>query len=169
MRTTTFAKTKGYGWKAAEWLMGVFGGIATFLGFFVMFGPEDDYIGLGGDVAWRVGDVSSAWMYGLVVGGLALLAGLLFMVITGRTRTAVGATPRADLLWHAGVFTLVNAFVWAQDLALGSGLEYAYYMTIPWAIGLAIHAYNYFSGGLEGDTAPEFDSAEQEPKKLQYH
>jgi len=145
MRDTTLARTRGYGWKAAEWLMGVFGGVAAFLGFFIMFGPEEDYVGLGGDVAWQVGDVSSAWMYGLVIGGLVLLAGALLMVIAGRSRTRVAPTPRGDLLWHVGVFVLVNAFVWAQDFALGSGLDYAYLVTIPWLFGLAVHGFSLLS------------------------
>ncbi len=46
-------KTRGYGWRAAEWLLGVFGGVAAFLGIFAMFGSESESIGLGGDLAWE--------------------------------------------------------------------------------------------------------------------
>ena len=162
-----YGKTRGYGWKAAEWLMGVFGGVAAFLGFFIMFGPEDDTVGLGGDVAWQVESISSAWMYGLLIGGLVLLAGTVFMVIAGRSRSPVAATPRGDLLWHTSVFILVNAFVWAQDFALGTGLDYAYLITIAWGVGLAIHAFRYFSGALEAETMPAADSRER--KELQHH
>ena len=169
MRVTTLAKTRGYGWKAAEWLMGVFGGVAAFLGFFIMFGPEEDYVGLGGDVAWQVGEISTAWMWGLVIGGLVLLAGMLTLVIAGRSRVSVGSTPRGDLLWHSSVFVLVNAYVWAQDFALGTGLDYAYLMTIPWGIGLAFHAFRYFSGDLEEKATSEPVSAELEQKELQHH
>ncbi len=169
MRDVTLAKTRGYGWKAGEWLMGVFGGVAAFLGFFIMFGPEEDYVGLGGDVAWQVGEISSAWMYGLIIGGLVLLAGTLALIIAGRSRTPVASTPRGDLLWHSGVFVLVNAFLWAQDFALGTGLDYAYLVTIPWGIGLAFHGYRYFSGDLDAEPMLETGAAEQEQKELQYH
>jgi hypothetical protein len=168
MRETTLAKTRGYGWKAGEWLMGVIGAVATFLGLFIMFGPEEDSIGLGGDVAWQVGEISSAWMYGLLIGGLILLAGTLLLVIAGRSRPTTATTARGDLLWHTGVFILVNAYVWAQDFALGSGLDYAYLVTIPWGIGLAIHAIRYFSGALDEETAmPELESIEH--KELLHH
>ncbi len=40
-------------------MCGIVGGIAAFLGLFILFGPEDEYVGLGGDFSWRVGDISS--------------------------------------------------------------------------------------------------------------
>ena len=119
---------KGGGWIFTEWLTGIVGGIAAFLGLFIMFGPEDEYVGLGGDLAWRVGDISNAWMYSLLIG------------------VAVVAAAVVDLVLHAGVFTVVNAFVWIQDFAIGGGLDYALWVTIPWAVGLAIHAGVYFFG-----------------------
>ncbi len=169
MRDIQLAKTKGYGWRAVEWLMGVFGGVAALLGFFIMFGPEDDYVGLGGDFAWQVGDISSVWMFGLLFGGFGLLAGALFMVIEGRSRISKTSTARGDLLWHTGVFILVNAFVWAQDFALGTGLDYAYLMTIPWGIGLAIHAFLFSRGRSETRMVSEVESAELEKRELQHH
>ncbi len=156
-------KTRGYGWKAGEWLMGVIGAVATFLGFFILFGSENEYVGLGGDWSWRVGDISTAWTYFLLIGGIVLLAGWLFLVIAGRSRTPLEATPRGDLVWHYSVFILVNAFVWAQDFALGTGLDYAYLMTIPWGIGLAIHTWVYFT--READTVAE----PAEEKELEHH
>lgn len=137
----TRQRSRGSGWKAAEWLLGVFGAVALFLGLFTAFGPADEYIGIGGDWSWRVGDVSDGWIYGMVALGAMLLLGLGWMMLAGRQREAIEPTPFEDLVWHAGVFTLVNAFVWAQDLALGSGLDYALWLTIPWAIGLGLHAY----------------------------
>ncbi len=167
MRTAAPTKTRGYGWKAAEWLLGVFGGVATFLGFFVLFGSESEYVGLGGDFAWRVGDISSAWTWTLLIGGIAMLAGLVYMLINGRERVSLPATPRGDLIWHTSVFVLVNAFVWAQDFAVSTGLDYAYLMTIPWAIGLAFHAYRYFAM-RPGEAQVEREPVE-EPKELLHH
>lgn len=37
----------------------------------------------------------------------------------------------------------MNAFIWIQDIAIGGGVSYAYWITIPWGIGLAIHATTY--------------------------
>ena len=64
----------------------------------------------------------------------------------------------SSLLWHAGVFVVVNAFLWIQDIVAGGGLEYAYWTTLPWGAGLAIHALAYFLGerGLEERKYEEF-------------
>lgn len=137
----TQQRSRGSGWKAVEWLLGVVGAVALFLGLFTVFGPADEYVGLGGEWSWRVGDIADAWTYGMVVTGAVMLLGLGWMVLAGRQRVPIEPSPFEDLAWHAGVFILVNAFVWAQDLALGSGLDYALWVTIPWAIGLAFHAY----------------------------
>lgn len=127
----------------AEWLFGIAGGIALFLGLFIMFAGEDSSVGLGGEWSWTVGEITDAWMYGLLIGGAVLL-----MTALGMVMMRVGTTdePRRqpsdlyDLLWHAGIFLAVNAFIWIQDIAIGGGLEYAYWITIPWGVGLAIHA-----------------------------
>jgi hypothetical protein len=63
------------------------------------------------------------------------------------------------------VFPPVNAFVWIQDFAIGGGLDYAYWVTIPWAIGLAIHAAIYFFGPKPTEALPENVSE----KELQHH
>jgi hypothetical protein len=131
----------------AEWFLGIVGGISTFLGLFILFADADQYVGIGGDMSWRVGDISSAWAYGLLAGGVVLLAIALTMVYFargGQHRTE--STDLTDLVWHAGIFLVVNAFLWAQDIIVGGGLEYAYWTTIPWAIGLVIHAGAYYFG-----------------------
>jgi len=40
---------------------------------------------------------------------------------------------------HALVYVIVNAGIWGIDLATGGGIEWAYWTTIGWGIGLAIH------------------------------
>lgn len=136
----------GPGWQSAEWLLGILGGIGAFLGVFILLADDDQHVGIGGDWSWRVGDISSAWAYGLLIGGGLLLLGALVMLILGRDR-AVQATAadrdQAALWWHTGIFVAVNAFIWVQDIAIGGGVNYAYWITIPWAIGLAIHAAMY--------------------------
>jgi hypothetical protein len=46
-------------------------------------------------------------------------------------------------MWHIAIFTVVNAFLWIEDIAAGGGLEYAYWVTIPWGIGLISHVSVY--------------------------
>lgn len=134
------------GWRFTEWLLGIVGGIAVFLGLFILFGGDEQSVGLAGDWSWQVEDISAPWAYGLLIGGAVLLLAALVMVIRGRDRVAdVTAADRdlADLLRHVGIFVVVNAFIWIQDIAIGGGVNYAYLITIPWGIGLAIHAVNY--------------------------
>lgn len=152
-----------------EWLLGIAGGIATFLGFFILFGPEDEYVGIGGDLSWRVGDITSAWTYGLLLGGIAALLIALALVVFGPR----GARPRREvgdldtLLWHAGIFLLVNAFIWVQDIAIGGGVDYAWWVTIPWGIGLAIHGLVYYSTRAKTDSYRPLE--EQKPKEPLMH
>lgn len=137
----------GPGFRLTEWLLGIVGGISAFLGLFILFADADQYVGVGGDLSWRVGDISSAWMYGLLIGGGLLLLIALGMVVYGWGRAKEAPTHSegiADLIWHAGIFLVVNAFIWLQDIAIGGGVEYAYWVTIPWAIGLVIHGFTYF-------------------------
>lgn len=136
---------RGYGWKAAQWVCGVLGSVAAFFGLFLFFGPEGDTVGLGGDWVWRVGETDTNWAYGLLAGGILLLAALVWLIMAGRKRTRHAETPMGDLLWHVGVFVLVNVFLWAQDFALGAGLNYAYVATGIWGIGLAFHAFMVFT------------------------
>ena len=60
----------------------------------------------------------------------------------GRARHRVKSL--SDLLWHSGFFVVVNAFLWIQDIVAGGGVEYAYWTTIPWGVGLLIHAVVFF-------------------------
>jgi hypothetical protein len=117
--------------------------IALAVGVVILVAGDDEYVGLGGDVSWRVGDLSPWWGYGLLAAGVAFLLATLALVRrdrahAGETSVRSGTT---DLLIHAGVFVLVNGLLWTQDILLGNGLNYAYWATIPWAVGLAFHAY----------------------------
>jgi hypothetical protein len=128
------------GFGVAGWLFGVLGAVSVFVGLFVMFGDENSSIGLGGDLSWRVSEITDAWMYGLLIGGgLALLLALSIMLFAPRHETTEVSDVH-DLFWHIGAFVVVNAFVWIQDIAIGGGVDYAYWLTIPWGIGLMAHA-----------------------------
>lgn len=129
------------GLRISEWVLAVLGAIAGFSGVFILVGGDDQYIGLGGEASWRVGDLSIAWGYGLAAGGLAvMLAAFLLFRRDRRAGVAHEPSTRADLAVHATVFVLVNAFVIIQDAAIGDGINYAWWLTIPWGIGLAAHA-----------------------------
>jgi len=147
------------GWRTvAGWLLGIVGGIGVVLGAVILVAGENQYIGLGGDLSWRVGDIDPMWGLGLLIGGGALvLAGLgLVTLRAGAPQAAASDTSRRDLLVHATAFTVVNALLWIQDIAIGGGLEYAYWVTIPWGIGLAIHAIAYYQGAhRHPPTAPQ--------------
>ncbi len=68
------------------WVMGIVGAVSLFLGLFIAYAGEDQYLGIGGDWSWRVGDISSAWMYGFLIGGAVLLIGVIAMVYQGLRR-----------------------------------------------------------------------------------
>ena len=55
---------------------------------------------------------------------------------------------------HGTAFAIVNAFLWLQDIVAGGGLEYAYWPTIPWGIGLIAHALAYDSAWNEPRSQP---------------
>ena len=59
-------------------------------------------------------------------------------LITPEARARRRVKALSDLLWHSGIFVVVNAFLWVQDAVAGGGIEYAYWTTIPWAFGLLL-------------------------------
>lgn len=76
------------GWREiAETVAVVAGAIAAFAGLFILLGGEDQYLGLSGDLSWRVSDVPSAWAFGLLASGLVLLLGVAVSVVLRRRRT----------------------------------------------------------------------------------
>jgi hypothetical protein len=136
------------GLRVSETVLAILGGIAVFLGAFILLAGDDQYVGLGGEASWRVGDIALAWGIGLLIVGLvvALLDAVLVRWDRGHAVSDVRATASTDFAVHAAVFVLVNAFVWLQDIAIGGGVNYAWWLTVPWGIGLAIHAYAAFAG-----------------------
>lgn len=74
-------------WRSTvEWVAGIIGAVALFLGLFITFAGENQSLGLGGDWSWEVGEISSAWQYGFLIGGAVLLLGVIGLVIQGRMR-----------------------------------------------------------------------------------
>lgn len=158
-------------WRPIEWILGILGGIASFLGFFILFGPDEEYVGLGGDLSWQVGGISDAWALSLMIGGLVLLAVALGIVIYDRLSPSVPvprmASARADLYTHAGIFLVVNAYIWVQDIAIGGGVDYAFWVTIPWGIGLLAHAVAHYFGASRTESVPPV--MEEKEQELLHH
>jgi hypothetical protein len=127
-------------YRITRWVLIVVGAIAAFLGLFILVGPDDSSVGLGGEVSWQVGEIAPAWGYGLLLAGAALLSAGLWLAARSR-RLPAGAPVEAagwhDVIAHAAVFLVVHVFVWIQDIAIGGGVDYAYFITVPWGIGLA--------------------------------
>jgi hypothetical protein len=134
--------------QVSEWVIGIVGAIAAFLGVYVLVGGENQSIGIGGTVSWQVSEISPWWGVGLVVAGI-VAGGLVVWMRRGAgargSPTAAVDASRADLFVHATVFALVNAFVWVQDLVIGDGVNYAYWITLPWAVGLGVHAISLYT------------------------
>ncbi len=134
--------------RVGEWLLAIFGGIAAFLGGFVLLASDTSNvsIGLGGDYSWTVAELGDGWGYGLLAGGVvALVAAGLLLRYDRHEGYPHEHTPEGTFYGHAIAFVLVNALLWAQDLAIGEGLNYAYWVTIAWGAALLAHAYVTFA------------------------
>ena len=69
---------------------------------------------------------------------------------TAEERARAQARYLTGFVWHLGVFVIVNAFFWLIDLGLGAdGVQWAYWITAPWAFALAFHALAYLVAGRD--------------------
>ena len=56
----------------------------------------------------------------------------------------------SGLVWHAGTFIIINAFFWILDLGVGeSGVDWAFWITAAWGLGLAFHVLAYIVDGRQ--------------------
>lgn len=140
--------------RISEWTLGIVGAIAAFMGALILLAGEDQYVGLGGSLTWRIGDIAAGWSYGLLAAGIALLLGSLAIALWARRhpRSHEASSERAGVITHIIVFVVVNGFLWIQDAVSGGGLEYAQWTTIPWGIGLVTHIVAYLSRGRRDKT-----------------
>jgi hypothetical protein len=84
---------------------------------------------------------------------------------TPEARARRRAKELSTLAWHASAFVVVNVFLWIQDLVTGGGLEYAYWTTIPWSIGLTFHAIGYIFSARSFEKRKYEEVLEQEHKR----
>ena len=47
------------------------------------------------------------------------------------------------LWWHIAAYVVINTFLWGLDWLTGGGIEWAYWVTFPWLIGLSFHIAAY--------------------------
>ena len=55
---------------------------------------------------------------------------------------------------HSGMSVAVNTFLWIRDIAIGEGVNYASWITIPRGIGLAINAGASWSSRYNTNSLP---------------
>lgn len=53
------------------------------------------------------------------------------------------------LLWHAGSFIIINAFLWLLDSLGPGGINWAYWITGVWGFGLAFHLLAWLIDGRQ--------------------
>lgn len=84
-------------------------------------------------------------------------------MLTPQERAARRAKYLTGLLWHVGAFVIINAFFWLLDAMGAGGINWAFWITGAWALGLAFHALAYFIDGrdLEGRKAAQFEAEER--------
>lgn len=69
---------------------------------------------------------------------------------TPEERAHKRAKASTSLMWHIGVFIIINAFFWILDLWTGaSGLQWAFWITLFWGFALLFHALAWFVDGRQ--------------------
>ncbi len=75
---------------------------------------------------------------------------------------------RMGLAWHAASYLIVNVFLWAIWLIIGLSSDEWYpwpvWATLGWGIGLAFHAFGYYTG-TRGEARRE-DQIQKEMERL---
>ncbi len=122
----------------SRWVLAIVGGISAFVGTFILVGGESQWIGIGGEMSWQVSEIDPLWGWGLLVAGVVCIVAAVIAFRATRGIT-VEESPGADLAVHAVVFLLVNAFLWIQNVLVSGTIDYALWVTVPWAIGLGVH------------------------------
>lgn len=68
------------------------------------------------------------------------------VVSTPEVRARKRAEDYMALVSHIGAFVAVNTFLWILDIVQGGGVDYAYWTTIPWGLGLGFHIMAFSTG-----------------------
>ena len=63
---------------------------------------------------------------------------------TAEDRARERAKEYVGFMWHLATFVIINLFLWTLDWVTGNGINFAYWVTAAWGVGLAFHAAAYF-------------------------
>jgi len=69
---------------------------------------------------------------------------------TPEARARKRAKDFTDVMWHVASYIIINAFLWTLDIVTG-GLNWAFWVTIGWGIGVAFHLAFYWIGENDED------------------
>lgn len=58
---------------------------------------------------------------------------------TPEERASKRAEDLTGVLWHLATYIIINGFLWAIDILQGGGVNWAFWVSIGWGIGLAFH------------------------------
>lgn len=79
------------------------------------------------------------------------------------------AKKRADeyvgLLWHIASYVIIVPFLFFLDWRADSGIDWAYWAAIPWAVGLLFHLFAYTIGDSVQERAYEHFLAREKAKQ----
>ncbi|GAA1470467.1 2TM domain-containing protein [Microbacterium thalassium] len=59
------------------------------------------------------------------------------------------AKATTGLLWHVGVYVIINGMLWFLDLWTGPGIQWAFWVTVFWGVGLLFHVLAWFVDGRQ--------------------
>jgi hypothetical protein len=62
---------------------------------------------------------------------------------TPEERARKRAKERTDVMWHVAAFVVINILLWVIDIGQGGGIDWAFWPTIGWGVGLAFHVASY--------------------------
>jgi hypothetical protein len=82
---------------------------------------------------------------------------------TPEIRAQLRASYLTGLLWHVGVFVIINAFFWILDLS--GGVTWAFWITGFWGLALAFHALAYAIDGRQLEARKSQEYLEEERRR----
>ncbi len=70
---------------------------------------------------------------------------------------------RTDVMWHVSAYAIINALLWLIDIGQGGGVDWAFWPTIGWGVGLGFHVASYMidESGQEGRKYEQFLAEER--------
>lgn len=63
---------------------------------------------------------------------------------TPEQRAEERANEFTGMLWHIATFLIINGMLWAIDIIQGDGVNWAFWVTLFWGIGVLFHVAYYF-------------------------